>query len=79
MGSKILSMAADISPTSVRVVTGSRDKCIQLWDFNSTTHQLTTIFSRVHGVERDIVPKALAFDKGPRKDILVFGFYDGGL
>ena len=79
MGSEILSMAADISPTSVRVVTGSRDKCIQAWEFDSATHKLAAIFSRVHGVERDIVPKALAFDKGPHKNILVFGFYDGGL
>ncbi|KJA13352.1 hypothetical protein HYPSUDRAFT_59954 [Hypholoma sublateritium FD-334 SS-4] len=79
LGSKILSMAADISSTSVRVVTGSRDKCIQVWEFNSTTHKLAVLFSRVHGVERDIVPKALAFDKGPQKDVLVFGLYDGGL
>lgn len=79
MGSEILSMAVDISSTSVRVVTGSRDKCIQVWEFNSATHKLTAVFSRAHGVERDIVPKALAFDKGLRKDVLVFGFYDGGL
>lgn len=78
-GSEVLSMAVDITSTSVRVVTGTRDKCIQVWEFDSTTHKLTTVFSRAHGVERDIVPKALAFDKGPQKDVLVFGFYDGGL
>lgn len=78
-GSEILSMTVDISSTSVRVATGSRDKCIQVWEFNSTTNKITATFSRMHGVERDIVPKALAFDKGPRKDVLVFGFYDGGL
>ncbi|KJA13417.1 hypothetical protein HYPSUDRAFT_209558 [Hypholoma sublateritium FD-334 SS-4] len=72
-------MAVDITSTSVRVVTGTRDKCIQVWEFDSTTHKLTTVFSRAHGVERDMVPKALAFDKGPQKDVLIFGFYDGGL
>ena len=74
-------MAVDTSLTSesVRVVTGSRDKCIQVWDFASASNKLTTVFSRAHGAERDIVPKALAFDKGPQRDVLVFGFYDGGL
>ncbi|KJA19787.1 hypothetical protein HYPSUDRAFT_204366 [Hypholoma sublateritium FD-334 SS-4] len=79
MGSEVLSMAVCINSTSVCVVTGSRDKCIQVWEFDSATQKLATVFSRAHGVERDIVPKALAFDKGPEKDVLIFGFYDGGL
>ncbi|KJA15064.1 hypothetical protein HYPSUDRAFT_208188 [Hypholoma sublateritium FD-334 SS-4] len=73
-------MTADISaPSFTRVATGTRDKCFQVWDFDSSTCEIKAVFSRRHGPERDIVPKALVFDKNPTKDVYVFGLYDGGL
>ncbi len=79
LGGEILSMTAHISPSFARIATGSRDKCIQVWDFDSSTCELKTVYSRRHGAERDIVPKALVFDNNPDKDVFAFGLYDGGM
>ena len=82
-GGEVLSIASDvssnISSAVVRVATGSRDKCIQVWEFDASSRKLTTIFSKAHGTERDIVPKAMAFYTNSDKDILVFGYNDGGM
>lgn len=79
LGGEVLSMTADISSSFTRVATGTRDKCFQVWDYNSSTCEIKAVYSRRHGPERDIVPKALVFDKNPAKDVYVFGLYDGGL
>ena len=72
-------MTADISSSFTRIATGTRDKCFQVWDFDSSTCEIKAVYSRRHGSERDIVPKALVFDKNTAKDVFVFGLYDGGL
>lgn len=58
----------------MRLATGTRDSCVQVWTYDSGTCTLVSKHSNIH---HGIVPKALAF--GVNKDLYVFGLYDGGL
>lgn len=79
-GGEIICIAADISGgNTTRIVTGTRDKCVQVWLFNSITRELNAVYSRAYGDDKGIVPKALAFDANEDRDLYVFGLYDGGL
>ena len=79
-GGEILCMTADISGgSSIRFATGTRDKCVQVWSFDSSSRKLTPIHSKAFADDKDIVPKALAFDGSKDQNLFVFGLYDGGL
>ena len=79
-GGEILSMAVDrVGTAPTRIVTGTRDKCIQIWNFDPCTKVLHSVQSRVYVDHNNIVPKCLAFDDNQDRDLFVFGLYDGGL
>ena len=79
-GGEILSINADRSGgNSIRFATGTRDKCVQVWSFDSSSRKLTPIHSKAFADDKDIVPKALAFDGSKDQNLFVFGLYDGGL
>jgi hypothetical protein len=79
-GGEILSLAADTtSGNTTRIATGTRDKCIQVWTFESIAPKLVSIHSSAFSENKDIVPKALAFDNNPNHDLFIFGIFDGGL
>ncbi|KAF8194931.1 WD40-repeat-containing domain protein [Pholiota molesta] len=60
-----------------RIAIGTRDKCVQILDFDAAECSLTSVHSKAYDDDKDIVPKVLAFDTN--YDLLVFGLYDGGL
>ncbi|KAF8176784.1 WD40-repeat-containing domain protein [Pholiota molesta] len=60
-----------------RVAIGTRDKCVQILDFDATECNLISIHSKAYDDDKDIIPKVLAFDTN--HDLLVFSLYDGGL
>jgi hypothetical protein len=62
-----------------RIAIGTRDKCVQVWVFDSNNRKLDPVFSKGYSADKDIIPKALAFDSNPERDLHVFGLYDGGL
>ena len=71
---------ANISDSNTtRIATGTRDKCVQVWLFDSTTHQLNGVSLKAYGDGKGIIPKALAFDANKEQDLYVFGLHDGGL
>lgn len=72
-----ITVAASENDGLDRIAIGTRDKCVQIWDFNAINCTLHLVHSKVYGDEKDIIPKVLAFDKN--EDLLVFGLYDGGL
>ena len=79
-GGEILSLAVDISGgIATRIATGTRDKCVQVWLFDSSSRTLQSVHSKAYGDDKSIVPKALAFADNEAKDLYVFGLYDGGL
>lgn len=79
-GGEILSLAVDRSgSSSTRLATGTRDKCVQVWAFDSSSRKLLPVHSKAFAQDKDIVPKALAFDGNKNQDLYVFGLYDGGL
>ena len=79
-GGEIICITADISGgNTVRIATGTRDKCVQVWLFDSSAHELKAVHSKAYGDNKGIVPKALAFDANEDRDLYVFGLYDGGL
>jgi WD40 repeat protein len=79
-GGEILSLAADTTTGSTtRLATGTRDKCVQVWTFDSNTQQLVSVHSSAFSEKRDIVPKAIAFNSDPSHDLYIFGIFDGGL
>ncbi|KAF9523950.1 WD40-repeat-containing domain protein [Crepidotus variabilis] len=79
-GGEILSMTAeDLGGGSTRIATGTRDKCVQVWTFDSSARKLLSVHSSAFSQEKDIIPKSLAFDGNESKDLCVFGLYDGGL
>ncbi|KAF9521979.1 hypothetical protein CPB83DRAFT_920414 [Crepidotus variabilis] len=79
-GGEILSMTAeDLGGGSTRIATGTRDKCVQFWTFDSSAQKLLSMHSSAFSQEKDIIPKSLAFDNNESKDLCVFGLYNGGL
>jgi hypothetical protein len=79
-GEEITSITADISgEKTVRIATGTRDRCVQIWLFDSSTRELKKVYSMAYRDGKGIVPKALAFDSNEERDFYVFGLYDGGL
>ncbi|KAF8960568.1 hypothetical protein BDZ97DRAFT_1760683 [Flammula alnicola] len=79
-GGEIICIAADTSNGStVRLATGTRDKCVQVWLFDSSSRKLSPVHSKAYGSEKEIVPKAVAFDDNDEQDLYIFGLYDGGL
>ena len=64
---------------TVQIATGTQDKCVQVWLFNSSTHELKVVHSKAYGGNKGIVPKALAFNTNEDQDLYIFGLYDGGL
>ena len=79
-GGEILSLAVDISGgIATQIATGTRDKCVQVWLFDSSSRTLQSVHSKAYGDDKSIVPKALAFADNEAKDLYVFGLYDGGL
>jgi WD40 repeat protein len=79
-GGEILSLAADTTAGSTtRIATGTRDKCIQVWTFDSNTQKLVSVHSSAFSEKKDIVPKALAFNDDLGHDLYIFGIFDGGL
>jgi hypothetical protein len=64
---------------ATRIATGTRDKCVQVWSFDSSSRKLISIHSNAFSQEKDIVPKCLAFEDNEKQDLYVFGLYDGGL
>ena len=64
---------------ATRIATGTRDKCVQVWSFDSSSRKLVSIHSNAFGCDKDIMPKGLAFETNERQDLHVFGLYDGGL
>lgn len=65
--------------TATRIATGTRDKCVQVWLFDSSSRSLVSVHSSAFSQDKDIVPKSLAFENNEKKDLCVFGLYDGGL
>ena len=79
-GGEILSLAADTTTGSMtRITTGTRDKCVQVWTFDSNTQKLVSVHSSAFSEKKDIVPKALVFNDDPSHDLYIFGIFDGGL
>jgi hypothetical protein len=79
-GEEITFITADSSGgKAVRIATGTRDRCVQVWLFDSNTCELKKVYSMTYGDGKGIVPKALAFDTNEERDFYVFGLYDGGL
>jgi len=79
-GGEILSLAADTTTGSItRIATGTRDKCVQVWTFDSNIQKLVPVHSSAFSEKKDIVPKALAFNDDPNHDLYIFGIFDGGL
>ena len=79
-GGEILSLAADTTiGNTTRIATGTRDKCVQVWKFESITPKLVSIHSSAFSENKDIVPKTLAFNDDPNHDLYIFGIFDGGL
>jgi hypothetical protein len=75
-----LSVVADTTGSDLtRVATCTRDKCVQVWLFNSANCKLVPVYSKLYKGDRETVPKALAFDDNADRDLFVFGLYDGGL
>ena len=64
---------------TTRIATGTRDKCVQVWSFDSSSRKLVSVHSSAFSQEKDIVPKSLAFESNEKQDLCVFGLYDGGL
>lgn len=63
---------------ATRIATGTRDKCVQVWSFDSSSRKLVSIHSNAFG-EKDVIPKGLAFEANEKQDLHVFELYDGGL
>jgi hypothetical protein len=78
-GEEIIFITADISGEKTRIATGTRDKCVQVWLFDSSVQELKKVISMAYGDSKGIVPKMLAFDVNDERDFYVFGLYDGGL
>ena len=79
-GGEIICIMADISGgNTVRIATGTQDKCIQVWLFDSNTCELKAVHSKADGDNKGIVPKTLAFDANEDQDLYIFGLYDGCL
>ena len=79
-GGEILSLAADATTGSTtRIATSTRDKCVQVWTFDSNIQKLVSVHSSAFSEKKDIVLKALVFDDGPSHDLYIFGIFDSGL
>ena len=79
-GGEILSITVDrVGTVPARIMTGTHDKCIQIWNFNPCTKVLHSVQSRVYVDHNNIVPKCLAFDDNQDQDLFIFGLYNGGL
>jgi len=74
-----LALTADTTwGDTTRIATCTRDKCVQVWAFDSSSRTLLAIHSKFYE-DKDIVPKTVAFDTNENRDLYVFGLYDGGL
>ena len=79
-GGEILSLAAETTTGSTtRIATSTRDKCVQVWTFDSNSQKLVSVHLSALSERKDIVPKALAFNDDPSHDLYIFGIFDGGL
>ena len=79
-GGEIICITADISGgDKVQIATGTCDKCIQVWLFDSSTRELKAVHLKAYGDGKGIVPKGLAFNVNEEWDLYIFGLYDGGL
>ena len=79
-GGEILSLVVDISRgIATWIATGTRDKCVQVWLFDSSGQMLQSVHSKAYGNDKSIVPKALTFADNKAKDLYIFSLYDGGL
>jgi hypothetical protein len=79
-GGEILSIAADTSGgRATRIATGTRDKCVQVWSFDSSSRKLDSVHSNAFSQDKDIIPKSLAFENNEKRDLCVFGLYDGAM
>jgi hypothetical protein len=79
-GGEIICITANISGGNrARIATGTRDRCVQVWLFDSNNRELKAVYLKAYGDNKGIVPKALAFDANEDRDLYVFGLYDGGL
>lgn len=73
-------MAVDTSGGSTtRIATGTRDKCVQVWSFDSSSRKLDSVHSNAFSQDKDIIPKSLAFENNEKRDLCVFGLYDGAM
>jgi WD40 repeat protein len=75
-GGEITCLAWDASSeTAIRIATGTRDRLVQVWTFESRV-RLHSVFS----IQLDVtVPQALGFDDNKARDVFVFGRVDGYL
>jgi len=69
-GREVMAISCDTSEIGMRVLTGTRDRRVQVWALNSR-YNLSNIFS----VELPVTVPCAVYSHG--SDILVFGMYDG--
>jgi hypothetical protein len=76
-GVELTCMACDnkSSAAKMRIITGTRDKVIQVWKFDYKGGP-QSVFSVQLGVT---VPKAVSFVNNTSRDVYVFGLFDGYL
>jgi hypothetical protein len=73
-GGEVITLACDISgDTKVRIVVGTRDKIVQVWNYDPKG-VLHPVFSVELGVT---VPRHLGFADNITQDIYVFGLFNG--
>ena len=65
-----MAISCDTSEIGMQVLTGTRDRCVQVWALDSR-YNLSNIFS----VELPATVPRAVYSHGA--DILVFGMYDG--
>jgi hypothetical protein len=79
-GGEILCIAVDTSGgSSTRIATGTRDSCVLVWSFDSSSRKLQPLHAGSYGDGKDIIPKGLAFADNATKDLHVFGLHDGAV
>ena len=71
-GREIMAISCDTSEIGTRVLTGTRDKRVQVWALDSR-HNLSNIFS----VELPVTVPRAVYTHGT--DVVVFGMYDGDM
>lgn len=64
---------------AAQIAMGMRDKCVQVWSFDSSSRKLELVHSNTFSQDKDIVLKSLAFDHSEKRDLCVFSLYDGAM